>query len=151
MKRSEIIVTADDQAITATWDVTPSPGRIVADLGRGLTIVRRTPPARGDWIAPYAATCATHGHLRSRADVDQARDEALAHAASHHRADLMAWYMVRRDGLWHAQLPCGRDCDRGPCHPHWITQATAAKLWEVLERVGPVRGDDVTLMSDHAA
>lgn len=87
MKRTETVGVIDGRAVTATWDVTPRPGRIVLDLGHGLTVVEREAPSRpgAAWVAPYAGNCAQHGHVTSRATIGQARDELRAHIAAEHR------------------------------------------------------------------
>ena len=95
MKRTDLIAvrdaaTGEPFAFTMTYDVTPAPGTVVDDLGHGIAIVRRDPPARpdlpgADWVAPFAANCDQHGHIASRASLGQAREEARAHIAAEHR------------------------------------------------------------------
>jgi hypothetical protein len=94
MQRTESFAVRDSSsgeavAFTMTYDVTPAPGEILRACGYGVVVVSRDPPNRPDlpgaqWVAPYAANCAEHGWLASRATVDQARDEAASHIASEH-------------------------------------------------------------------
>lgn len=84
MKRTTVYhlqdaTTGERVTFTTTVDVTPAEGRTVAELGDGMTIVERTPPKRGAWVAPYAANCAAHGWIASRATVEQATEEARRH------------------------------------------------------------------------
>jgi hypothetical protein len=81
--------TGETLTYTITLDVTPAPGAIIADLGHGVTIVRRTPPSRADlpgadWVAPYAANCAGHGWINSRATFEQAAGAGYDHIAATH-------------------------------------------------------------------
>lgn len=73
--------------LSITSDATPAPGETVAELGDGVTVVERTPPARSGcvWAGPYAANCAEHGWIVSRRTIDQAAAEGRAHIAREHR------------------------------------------------------------------
>jgi len=89
MQRSITTDLGNGTAVTATWDATPCPGTVVADLGHGVTVVEREAPHRAGrngaaWAAPYSVNCAGHGWIVSRATVNQASSEAHAHIAAEH-------------------------------------------------------------------
>lgn len=95
MKRTRIIAAEPGRVYTMTCNVTPASGLLVADLGDGLTVVKRDPPRRADragyeWVAPYAANCSEHGWIASRRTQDQAEEEARRHAGREHRAQAVA-------------------------------------------------------------
>ena len=67
-----------------TTSVKPDPGELAATIGR-VEIVRRVPPeSGGNWWAVYAANCADHGWLVSRATVAELEAYAAGHMAEAH-------------------------------------------------------------------
>jgi hypothetical protein len=59
--------------VTMTYSVAMKPGRVIAEHGEGAVTVLRSPPAAGQWAAPFAVNCTEDG----------ARAAAVDHIAVH--------------------------------------------------------------------
>jgi hypothetical protein len=70
--------------VTMTYSTAMKPGRVIADHGQGAVTVLRSPPAAGQWAAPFAVNCGQCGiGVLCAATADGARAAAADHIAVH--------------------------------------------------------------------